>query len=321
MKQEKTLLLVNFGGPRSLEEIPAFLTSLLTDQEVIRTGLPSWLHRQIFTRVAKKRSTVVSGDYAKIGGKSPIFEDTEALARALSEKLGIKVISFHRYLPSTHADFIKRVQETTGELIVLPLFPQFSYATTGSIALFLARHLDASRMRWVASYATHPGYIAAMQNLLKEYSRGDETFIYSAHGLPKNFIETGDPYQRQCIQTFEAIQEGFPDADHLICYQSQFGKSEWIRPHTRDVCAEPESFLPGCRKAVIVPLSFTSDHIETLFEIEELYLPPLREKGIEATRCPALNRRPEWIEALADIALNSSYLSTQMLLRRPQLAG
>jgi len=224
MKQEKTLLLVNFGGPRSLEEIPAFLTSLLTDQEVIRTGFPPWLHRQIFTRVAKKRSLTVSEDYAKIGGKSPIFEDTEALASALSEKLGMRVITFHRYLPSTHAAFIKRVEATSGELIVLPLFPQFSYATTGSIALFLAQRLDSRRMRWVASYATHPSYIAAMQSQLKEHSRGDETFIYSAHGLPKSFIETGDPYQRQCLQTFEAIKKGFPEADHLICYQSQLAR-------------------------------------------------------------------------------------------------
>ena len=230
----------------------------------------------------------------------------------------MEVIPFHRYLPSTHASFLKKVEKTQGELIALPLFPQFSYATTGSIALWMSERLDTSRMRWIATYATDPGYIAAMQTLLKEHARDapDQAIIYSAHGLPQSFVDTGDPYQNQCIQTYEAMKTALPRARHLICYQSQFGKSEWIRPYTRDVCEKPSEYLPGCEKATFVPLSFISDHIETLFEIEELYLPPLREKGIEATRCPALNRRPDWIEALAQIALSSPYLSTEMLMRK-----
>lgn len=324
MKQEKLLLLVNFGGPRSLDEIAPFLRELLCDQEVIRTSLPAFFHRILFSRVANKRAKVIAHDYAKIGGKSPIFEDTEAIAALLEERLKIPVLSFHRYLPATHRDFLNKLQALNPqEIDVFPLFPQFSYATTGSCALWLKERLPTSvnqKLRWILSYAAHPEYAAAKQRCIREFleqkkiQEKEACLIFSAHGLPQNFVCTGDIYQSECERSFEAIRTAFPQAKHLLCYQSKFGKGQWLHPYTSDVCKTAASF--GREHVLFVPLSFPSDHIETLFEIEELYLPPVRAQGLQAWRIPALNRRADWMDAIVSILKSDqTRLNTDMLLR------
>lgn len=324
MKQEKFLLIVNFGGPRSLDEIAPFLRELLCDQEVIRSSLPPFLHRLLFNRVANKRAKSIVHDYEKIGGKSPIFEDTEAIAGHLEQRLNRPVLAFHRYLPSTHRDFLDKIERLAGgEIEVFPLFPQFSYATTGSIALWMNQNLPkqiSKKLRWIHSYAADSGYIAAKQACIRQFlkekgiAEKEAILLYSAHGLPQSFICTGDIYQNECERSYGAIKEGFPEARHLLAYQSKFGKGQWLRPYTSDICKELES--EGRKHVLFIPLSFPSDHIETLFEIEELYLPLVRERGIEAWRVPALNRRADWMEAIAAIVEgNQPRLNTSMLLR------
>jgi ferrochelatase len=319
-------LLVNFGGPRDLNEIEEFLIALLTDQEVIRTSLPAFIHRWFFTRVAKKRSRKIAPDYALIGGKSPIFEDTEAIADSVGEILGAKVLTFHRYLPKTYTAFIEQMENLSdcSEIRVFPMFPQFSTATTGSIALWFATHLSPhinNKMAWVKSCPGHPSYIEAMDSclrtFLKETGWQEEecALLFSAHGLPQEFIRTGDVYETECQLTFNLIKDRFPKALSLLSYQSQFGKGEWIRPYTNEVCEQMAVKAEGRQKVVVVPLSFTSDHIETLYEIEELYLPVIRRQGMQAARCPALNRRPEWIEAIAQMFRESANAELGQLLR------
>jgi ferrochelatase len=312
----KTYLLVNFGGPRDLGEIRPFLTELLQDQDVVRTRFPSWLHRRIFARAAKRRAEQVRGDYEAIGRKSPIYEDTEVLAQKLSEKLHARVLTFHRYLPSTHAESIRAIEQcSSSEIWVIPCFPQFCYATTGSIARFFLSKLSASalhKLRWIHSYATHAAYISASQQRIREMLPSDNVLLlFSAHGIPEAFVSSGDIYETECQQSFRAIAAGFPFAESRLCYQSKFGKGEWLKPYTNEVCAS----LGSGKEVVVVPLSFTSDHIETLFEIEELYLPKIRAGGRKATRCPALNLEPYWVEALAHIAESSPLTHTQMLVR------
>ncbi len=320
-------LLVNFGGPRHLAEIEDFLISLLTDQEVVRTPFPAFFHRWLFTRVAKKRTKKIAPDYAQIGGKSPIYEDTEAVARSVSEILGQEVITFHRYLPKTHPGFIQKLEALpeVQEIRVFPMFPQFSYATTGSIALWFKDHLSSrtwQKMQWVKSYPMQSGYLAAMQNCLREFldSHGlkeEEVFLlFSAHGLPQRFIATGDVYQRECRLSYEEISGRFPLALSLLSYQSQFGKEKWIEPYTAEVCEKIEDRAQGRKNVVVIPLSFTSDHIETLFEIEEMYVGVIRKKGLNAFRCPALNQRKDWIRAIAEMFHAKETHNTQMLLRK-----
>lgn len=320
-------LLVNFGGPRDLNEIEEFLIALLTDQEVIRTSLPAFFHRLLFTRVAKKRVQKVTPDYALIGGKSPIFEDTEVIAKSVGKLLHSPVLTFHRYLPKTHAAFLDQMKnlKEVDEVRVIPLFPQFSYATTGSIALWFAEHFPAdvvNKMNWAKSYASHPAYIRAFELCLREFltekglKEEECVLLFSAHGLPQSFISTGDIYERECRLTFDLLKARFPQALSRLSYQSQFGKEEWIRPYTNETCAEIDVWCAGRKHAVVIPLSFTSDHIETLFEIEELYLPVIRKQGLQAYRCPALNRRADWLDAIAQMFSEREGLANQMLIRK-----
>lgn len=317
-------LIVNFGGPRSLDEVEEFLVALFRDQEVLRTPLPAWLHALIFTRLAKKRAQKVRFDYAHIGGGSPIYEATEAIARTVSARLRAPVLTFHRYLPKTHAPFIEAMRRLPHDTLirVFPLFAQFSYATTGSIATWFARHLGpeiAQRMRWIKSYPTHPGYLAAFESVIREHVQGLDPkrtlLLFSAHGLPQAFIETGDCYVEECQQTFHALATRFANYASSLCYQSKLGKKEWTRPYTTDVCRQL-ACTGAYSHVVMIPLSFTSDHIETLFEMEELYLPILRAAGITALRCPALNHHSAWLEAIALMMQANANVPTQNLLRK-----
>ncbi len=328
-EKDYACLLVNFGGPRNLEEIESFLRELLSDQDVIRTNLPQLIHRIIFSRVAKKRALKIREDYEQIGGKSPIFEDTEAIASMLQKNLHIEVIPFHRYLPSTHSDFFSKVRSLSQkELRILPLFPQFSYATTGSIARFFSENFcgkTLQKMLWVKSYPSQVAYINSMKKVLQDFllEKGlpeEETILlFSAHGIPQKFVCTGDIYQKECKLSFEKIRKFFPKAQHLLSYQSKFGKGLWLTPSTEDTCKTLVPDMEKRKNVVLVPLSFTSDHIETLFEIEKLYLPLLQERNLSAFRCPALNREIHWIDAMGKILNDPSlFTTTQMLIRHKE---
>lgn len=319
-------LLVNFGGPRTLEEVPSFLTELLCDRDVIRTPWPAWLHRLCFTRIAKKRAAKISSDYARIGGRSPIFFDTEAMREALLKHLAAPVLSFHRYLPATHEASIAAIESCAAQTIcVIPLFPQFCSATTGSVARFLDTRLSLParhKLRWIRSYPDHPAFLAAWRQkigtFLKEQhlSEKETILLFSAHGIPKKWIEEGDSYEQECRRSFCKIKEAFPDALGVLAYQSKFGRGEWLSPSTEEVCAAIEPQRLQRSAVVVVPVTFTSDHIETLFEIEELYLPLLRKRSIRAHRCPALNLDSEWIASLASIAREEDFVSTESLYKR-----
>ena len=321
----KLLLVANFGGPRDLDEIPSFLTALLTDREVIRTPLPKSLNHFLFTQIAKRRSLKIRHDYQKIGGKSPIYFDTEAIAQFLHQKLHLPILTFHRYLPTTHPSFLSQIEKTPHqEIIVFPLFPQFSYATTGSIARFFQDHLSATtlqKIRWIHSYPDHPSYIAAFQKLIaatlhsKNWKEEETILFFSAHGLPQKYVDQGDPYQKACESSYTQIKSAFPKTLTKLAYQSKFGPGKWLTPATDAACQSILTWNQNRKKLLVIPLSFTSDHIETLFEIEELYLPPLKSQGLTAERCPALNLEPYWLDACAQIIETSPTTQNQSLLR------
>jgi ferrochelatase len=177
-------------------------------------------------------------------------------------------------------------------------------------------------MRWVKSYAAHPAFVSAMQNcirgFLKEKQLREEEVVlfFSPHGLPKKFICSGDVYQTECERSYRYISSAFPHALSIMAYQSKFGRGEWLRPYTNEVCEDVGSWGAGRKQVVFVPLSFTSDHVETLFEVEQQYLPVIRKKGFEAYRCPALNHRPDWLSAIPKILNEADFCNTQMLIAR-----
>lgn len=326
MQGNTAYLLVNFGGPRALTEIKPFLQSLLTDKEVVRTKLPAILHRFLFKRIAARRAQVVGKEYVSIGGRSPLYADTEAVAQLLEERLQAPVLTFHRYLPRTHSATLEALETIDSVAVhVFPMFPQFSYATTGSCAQFFKKNLPhqvLKKMYWVKSYSTHPAFIHIFQEKIRNFLQGHHLeekrciFIFSAHGLPLSFVEEGDPYARECEASFHKIMQGFPQSLACLAYQSKFGPGEWLKPSTETMSRSIGSWNKGRDIVVFIPLSFTSDHLETLSEVEKQYMPLIREKGLKCYRLPAFNRSPQWVEAIETILAEFPFLTTTMLLRK-----
>lgn len=319
-------ILANFGGPRNIREITPFLKALLTDQDVIRTRLPPFFHRMIFSFIAKKRAHQVTKDYESIGGKSPIFDDTEALAEALRGILQTPVITFHRYLPATHQDFIQAIQNSTCDAFhVFPMFPQFSYATTGSIARWFDSHLSSAMVKkfhWVQSYSTHPAFIDAHQCSIRDFLtanrlREEETvLLFSAHGIPRKFVLQGELYGEECHASYQAVMQTFPKALGRLSFQSRFGPGEWIKPYTEDLCQGIHLWHQERPNIVFVPISFTSDHMETLFEVEKKYMSTIRDQGLRPFRVPALADNRLWIEGITTILKESNLCYNHTLIRR-----
>ncbi|MFZ0565445.1 MAG: ferrochelatase [Chlamydiales bacterium] len=315
-------LIINFGGPRNLKEVEPFLYALLKDRDVIRTKWPQFFHNLLFRNVARRRGKKVSADYAAIGGGSPIYSDTEHIAQALSKRLKAPVLTFHRYLEATHETALQQIEALrVNEIHVFPMFPQFTYATTGSVARLLSNHLSSkvlNKLLWVKSYSAHPAFIQTMQQKIRNFMnehhlKEEETLLlFSAHGLPKSFIESGDLYEYECRSSFAKIMSAFPSAAGQLVYQSKFGPGEWLKPYTQDVC---ETIETERKNIVFVPVSFTSDHIETLFEVEKLYMPILAKRGLNPYRVPAMNRQNEWLDAIEEILKDFNPVNTSMLIR------
>ena len=164
-------------------------------------------------------------------------------------------------------------------------------------------------------------YIAAFQQTIREalqeegWSDEETTLLFSPHGLPEKFVAQGDPYAKECELSLRAITAAFPKAGSLLSYQSKFGRGEWLRPYTDELCKEIQAHVRNCKNVLVIPLSFTSDHIETLFEVERLYLPLLRAQGMQARRCPALNRRDDWVDAIVQILQMRKCVTNEELIR------
>jgi protoporphyrin/coproporphyrin ferrochelatase len=255
----------------------------------------------------------------------PFGTDTEYVADCLRHKLQAPVLTFHRYLPVTHKAFIEEIKALeSDEIHVFPMFPQFTYATTGSIAQFFWKHFSLQiiqKFKWIKSYPTHPAFIEATVRAINSYlalvglQPEEVYFLFSAHGLPQIFVDQGDMYARECLASVNAVMQAFPKAEGILCYQSKFGRDEWLKPYTVDVCNQITMHANKRKHCVFVPISFTSDHIETLFEIEEQYMPLIQKAGLHPFRMPALSRCPDWIDAIIRILHDSPAIPTQSLLR------
>lgn len=314
----RSIVLANFGGPRNKKEVASFLSCLLTDPLITRTFLPKKLHHFFFNFIAKTRTKKVCLQYEQIGGCSPIFTLTELLSHILYHLMKCPVITFHRYLPSTHDKTLTLIRRTCSQrkIIVVPLFPHFTYSVTGSIATFFSQHLSQSilsQISWIKSFGDHSEFINAMHILIQTYmnkhflNSKDFGLIFSAHGLPKTHIKKGDPYYDDCLTSFKKLQERLSPLPCELAFQSKLGPLPWTQPYTKSICSHIKNIMPQQKNIGIVPFGFLSDHIETLFEIEEYYLPLLRSQNKQAFRLPALNLSPYWISRLIKI-INSAQL-------------
>jgi ferrochelatase len=303
------IILFNLGGPDSLEAVQPFLRNLFGDPAILR--VPGFIRGPLASFLARRRAPTARAIYDKIGGSSPILGQTEAQARALEEALGTSGDEGHewrgyvcmRYWHPMTEVVVRSVERFKPDRIVLlPLYPQFSTATTESS--FKAWNDTATfkvPTTIVKDYPTEPGFIAASVALLNEglaqVGNVPHRVLFSAHGLPERVIKAGDPYQGQVEQTAKAIVHAIGDLDWSVCYQSRVGPLKWIGPST-----DAEIARAGADKVAVVlyPLSFVSEHSETLVELDIEYRHLAEKVGVPAyIRVPAVGTHPLFIAGLA----------------------
>ena len=311
--QKIGVLLLNLGGPEKLKDVRPFLYNLFSDRRIIRLG-PPFLQKPIAALIARKRAPTSIANYQKIGGGSPINTITTNQARALSQSLendgDFMVRPCMRYWPPYAETVIREmVQDGVTELIGLPLYPHYSEATTGSslhdLQLNIKKHEFNLPVREIRSWPIQPQYITCMVKRIKEgVARLPDPVqvVYSAHSLPKKFIDEGDPYVTELKQTIKAVEQqtGLPGK---LCYQSRSGPVEWLEPSTPDMLKKLAA--QGCTNILMVPISFVSDHIETLYEISMLYKNQAQELGMRLECSRGLNDDPDFISTLHSLVLST----------------
>ena len=323
------IVLFNLGGPDSPEAVQPFLKNLFSDPAII--SLPSFLRLPLAGFISSRRAPKAKKIYDQIGGSSPILGQTEAQARALEEALGIGVGGGHewrgyvcmRYWHPMTAAAVRSVKRFAPDRIVLlPLYPQFSTATTDSSVKAWKAAAVAARLavptQTVCCYPDEPGFIAASVDLVKqglaEVGTGPVRVLFSAHGLPEKVIRKGDPYQAHVERTAEAIAQKIAKQtgglDWSVCYQSRVGPLKWIGPST---AAEIRRAGADGRSVVLYPLAFVSEHSETLVELDIDYRRLAGECGVPAyVRVPTVGTHPSFIGGLAD--------RVRAILAEPQVA-
>ena len=308
MNAKKAVLLLQMGGPDSLDAVEPFLLNLFSDREIIKIG-PAWLQPIIARIIVKKRKGHVEENYALIGGKSPLRRLTEEQANALEKALGGDYrcfVAMRYWRPSTLEALAEIRKAGITDITVLSLYPHYSRATTGSSIKEVKRVLAESKadfnVHYIDSFYNNTGYIAALEERIREglaqfHPLADVDLLFSAHSLPQSFIDEGDPYLEHVQESVRLVMERFTLPHHLA-FQSRAGPVKWLEPSTDDMLKSLAE--KGVKNLLVIPLSFVSDHIETLHEIDIEYSKKAWELGIgKFERMPSLNSSPTFIAALA----------------------
>lgn len=308
------VILFNLGGPDSLDAVRPFLFNLFNDRAIIDVPQPArWCLAQLISRA---RAATAREIYQALGGKSPILPQTEDQAQALAAQLASrgftdsKCFVAMRYWHPFAEETLAAVREFAPDhVILLPLYPQFSTTTTqSSFRQWQSLSADLpAREHVICCYPEATGWIAAQTDLIQASLAkvsGDKPvrLLFSAHGLPKKIVDQGDPYPRQVAQTVAAVVDQLDMAgavDYEICYQSRVGPLEWIGPSTED-CLE-KAGRDG-KVVLVIPIAFTSEHSETLVELDIEYRAAAEKFGVpDYIRVPTVSSHPAFIAGLADL--------------------
>ena len=316
------VLLLNLGGPERIQDVKPFLYNLFSDPEIIRLPLAA-MQKPLAWLISSLRSGKSQQAYRSIGGASPLRRITKQQAQELQTSLRQKGVDATSYVamrywhPFTESAVADLKADGVDQVVVLPLYPHFSISTSGSSfrELQRLRNTDSafSRLpiRCIRSWYDHPGYIQALANLIAREILACEDpatahIFFSAHGVPKSYVEdAGDPYQLEIVACSKLILEqlrqqlGYSNP-FTLAYQSRVGPVEWLKPYTEDALQELGE--QGVKDLVVVPISFVSEHIETLEEIDIDYRELATAAGVKNfRRVPALDTDPAFIAALTDL--------------------
>ena len=316
------VLLLNLGGPERIQDVKPFLYNLFSDPEIIRLPVAA-MQKPFAWLISSLRSGKSQQAYRSIGGGSPLRRITKQQARELQSNLRQKGVDATSYVamrywhPFTESAVADLKADGVDQVVVLPLYPHFSISTSGSSFRELQRLRNTdpafSRLpiRCIRSWYDHPGYIQALANLIAREILACEDpatahIFFSAHGVPKSYVEdAGDPYQLEIVACSKLILEQLRQQlghsnPFTLAYQSRVGPVEWLKPYTEDALQELGE--QGVKDLVVVPISFVSEHIETLEEIDIDYRELATAAGVKNfRRVPALDTDPAFIAALTDL--------------------
>jgi ferrochelatase len=313
------VVLFNLGGPDSPDAVEPFLRNLFTDPAII--SLPGIVRKPLGRLIARRRAPVAREIYAKIGGRSPIVEETQAQARALEQALAEQghdakaFIAMRCWHPFSDGAALAVKQWGAEKIVLLPLYPQYSTTTTASSLKDWDRAARKAGLTnpttQVCCYPDAPGFVAATAESIREIwakTKPDTRYrlLLSAHGLPERVVAKGDPYQWQVERTAAALVEklGIEGLDHAICYQSRVGPLKWIGPATDAEIRRAGSEGLG---VVVAPVAFVSEHSETLVELDIEYAKLAAESGVvDYLRAPTVGVRAPFIATLAELVMQAA---------------
>ena len=312
MQKKTGIILLNLGGPEKQRDVAPFLYNLFSDREIIRLG-PAWLQRPLAWLIACSRAPKSRKTYARIGGGSPQTRITaqqgQALEKALRSEGDFRVVMAMRYWYPRAAEALEKLAgEGISDIVALPLYPHYSCATTGSSLSDLKAAIAASpttfHLREIVSWPDHPSYISCLaehiRSGLADFAGRQVQIVYSAHSLPADFIDQGDPYLEHLWKTIRGV-EALTGRKGLLCFQSRSGPVRWLSPSTPETIRDLAG--SGCKDILMVPISFVSDHVETLYEIDLLYKEMARDLAMRLESTESLNTDPAFINCLKDIVL------------------
>lgn len=323
MQEKIGVVLLNLGGPDSLEAVEPFLYNLFCDPDIINFPGSFLVRKWLAKLISSKRHPKIQEQYKQIGNRSPLKEYTLGQAKTLEEKLNekfpAKVYAAMRYWhPFTEEALNEIEREKIKKVILLPLYPQYSMATTESSVKEWKRHLELRKntgIEWtlVEHYYDFPPYIDAcverINQGLEKFApaiRDEVDILFSAHGTPLKLVRQGDPYSEHIRKTVEAVVKsgGWKNPYHL-CYQSKVGPQKWLTPSTPDTIEDLGK--KGSKLMLAVPIAFASDHLETLFEVGIEFKHLATEAGVEQFEVTeGLNYSEKFIDALAQLVLKKA---------------
>ncbi len=312
------IVLAQMGGPGELDDVEPFIRAIFGDPDLVDVPGPQWANTAVGAIVAKVRGPKVRAAYRRIGGGSPILDITLEQAQAVTSELrnrghdAVHAVAMRYSKPDTTDAVAHLVRQGAERVMMLPLYPHYSFATTGSSETELRRVIGAQGsdlpLQVIRSWHDHSSYLDLQARLVTEMldglpasERDGAAVVFSAHGIPQKLVDRGDPYPDEIAVSMTGIIERLPyRIDARLGYQSRTGPVKWIGPDTVDVLGELAA--EGRKSVSLVPLSFVSDHIETLYEADILLAETASNLGIRHyRRSEVFNAGAGVGEMLADI--------------------
>ncbi len=310
----RALVLLNMGGPASLEEVRPFLFNVFSDRELIRLPAGALLQKPFALLISHLRARRVRLNYQAIGGRSPLLDWTRRQAQGIAERLGENWLPYvaMRYTAPRSGEVVARLKaDGVRRAVVLSMYPHYTGATTGSsindFKRAVARHYPELELRFIEQWYDWPGYLDALAHRIEEglerfheLLRDEVVILFSAHALPQKYIDEGDPYLEHVQATVKGVMERVGGRPWQLGFQSRSGPVEWMEPDT--VAVMDRLAADGKTAVLIVPISFVSDHIETLYEIDIEYRHHAELHGLHHfLRAPSLNDGADFLGAMADL--------------------